>query len=254
MPPPPVPSRALTLHSTARASNSATHDVVDLTKPRPRTQEPSAAPSRKRSYSTFSIKTERSLSPTPSVKRERGERSESEWTVTPRRTPAVPPPRAPSHTRMPFRHASSVSTVGLNPPRPRVSRKNTESSSGGLGGQPAPEDLRHAVSQVRNKLETFGVLSDGEAGPALAALLGRLYDRSHLADESGKPRAKLTLGESMSADNRRCGRGIARDPLLRHAPGPEHGSFASRHVLVHHQNRPQSANLYQGTKHGCSHA
>ncbi|EJT52802.1 hypothetical protein A1Q1_01842 [Trichosporon asahii var. asahii CBS 2479] len=184
MPPPPVPSRALTLHSTARASNSATHDVVDLTKPRPRTQEPSAAPSRKRSYSTFSIKTERSLSPRPSVKRERGERSESEWTVTPRRTPAVPPPRAPSHTRMPFRHASSVSTVGLNPPRPRVSRKNTESSSGGLGGQPAPEDLRHAVSQVRNKLETFGVLSDGEAGPALAALLGRLYDRSHLADES----------------------------------------------------------------------
>lgn len=190
MPPPPVPSRALTLHSTATSrSRSITRDVVDLTIARPRAVELTPTPSRKRSYTTFSIKAERSLSPAPSVKRERGERSESEWTVPPRRTP-IPPahPRALSHARMPFRNASSVSTVGLGPPRSRVSHKNTtDTGKRGLGGQPAPEDLRHAVSQVRTKFESVDVLTDGEVGPALAALLGRLYDRFLLGDALGEP-------------------------------------------------------------------
>lgn len=86
--------------------------------------------------------------------------------------------------RLPYRHASSVSTVGLPPPRARGRR--TPATSSVPASQSAPDDLRYAATAVHAKLETLG-LTEG-ASPALAVLLGRLYDRSHAGKALGKLR------------------------------------------------------------------
>lgn len=203
MPPPPVPSHAQhptrPTWSTANAHPtrlSSRQVSVDLTVSRESTREPTPLPSRKRSYSIFSVKTERGLSPTPSVKRERSEwRERDELSVTPRRTPLQFPPRAHLTPRVPYRHASSVSTVDLPRPRPRASRKTATATSETAAVQPAPEDLRYALSQVHAKLESCGLLPEAEATrPTVAVLLERLYDRAHL-DQPSKPfRSQLLCG------------------------------------------------------------
>lgn len=85
--------------------------------------------------------------------------------------------------RLPYRHASSASTVGLPPPRARGRR--TPAASSVPASQSAPDDLRYAASAVHAKLEALGLTSEG-ASPALAILLSRLYDRSHAGEALGK--------------------------------------------------------------------
>lgn len=240
MPPPPVPSRAQQARPTWSTANapptrSSSRQVsVDLTVPRASTKDPTPLPSRKRAYSTFSVKTERDLSPTPSVKRERSEWSErDELSVTPRRTPLQFPPRAHLTPRVPYRHASSVSTVDLPRPRPRASRKATTATTETAATQPAPEDLRYALSQVHAKLESCGLLPEAETTrPTVAVLLERLYDRSHL-DQPGKPSRPQLHGSCKEADSRPRDRRLAHRPPLRHAAGAEHAASWPCHVMAY---------------------